>query len=83
MNEKEYADSNGTKMSLGRLVVSEPEWATNRIRYLEELEAEHEALQLEHQSLMDFCKQEIRKLPPEYRKQRAIQALIDYGPNEA
>jgi len=48
----------------------------------DDLRVLHEALQLEHQSLMDFCKQEIRKLPPEYRKQRAIQALIDYGPNE-
>ena len=35
-----YADSNGKPMSLGRLVVAEPEWAANRIRFYEELEAE-------------------------------------------
>lgn len=32
MSERKYRDSNGVEMSLGRLVVAEPEWAANQIR---------------------------------------------------
>jgi len=55
MSEKKYKSSEGFECTLSQMVKIEPEWAVNRIRVCEKLEAENKALKEELKTTQDIA----------------------------
>ncbi len=60
MSEKKYMTDNGLELTLYQMVNLEPEWAVNRIRVCERLEAENKELK-ESIALFQECETEYDK----------------------